>query len=189
MYSFPDQEPIYCSMTSFNCCFLTCKQISQEAGRFSAVQQLSCVQLFVTPWTAAYQASLSITNSQILLKLMYIKLVMPSNHLILCHPLILLPSIFPSIRVCPNESLLHIRWPEFSHWSFPSEISHLFKNISLLFPSLSEFSIVCCDPHSQRLWHSQLSIFHSIIGLLFFVFLFCRKFVLFCFCYCISYTY
>ena len=99
--------------------------------------------------------SLSITNSRSLLKLMPIELVMPSNHFILCHPLLLPTSIFTSIRVFPNESLLHIRWPEFSHWSFPLEFSHLFKNISLLFPSFSKFSTVCCDPHSQRLWHSQ----------------------------------
>ena len=74
-----------------------------------------------TPWTAARQASLSITNSQSLLKLMPIESVMPSNHFILCHPLILLPSIFPSIRVFPNESVLHIRWPKY--WSFSFSIS------------------------------------------------------------------
>ena len=78
--------------------------------QFSSVQSLSCVQLFVTPWTAARQASLSIANYHSLLKLMSIELVMPSNHLILCHPLLLLPSIFPSIRVFSNESAPHIRW-------------------------------------------------------------------------------
>ena len=82
----------------------------------SSVQSLSCVQLFATPWTAACQASLSITNSWSLLKLMSIELVMPSNHLILCHPLLLLPSIFPSNRVFSNESVLCIRWPKC--WSF-----------------------------------------------------------------------
>ena len=76
-----------------------------------AVQSLSHVQLFATPWTAAHQASLSITNSQSLLKLMSIESVMPSNHLVLCHPLLLLLSMFPSIRVFSNESALHIRWP------------------------------------------------------------------------------
>ena len=75
----------------------------------SSVQSLSHVQLFATPWTAASQASLSITNSQSLFKLMSIKLVMPSNYLILCHPLLFLPSIFPSIRVFSNESVLRIR--------------------------------------------------------------------------------
>ena len=79
------------------------------------VQSLSRVQLFATPWTAARQASLSITNCQSLLKLISIESVMPSNHLILCHPLLLLPSIFPSIRVFSNESVLHIRWPR---WTF-----------------------------------------------------------------------
>ena len=88
---------------------------------FSSVQSLSRVQLFATPWTAALQASLSITNSQSLLKLMSIESVMPSVHLILCCPLLLLPSIFPSIRVFSNESVLHIRWPKY--WSFSFSIS------------------------------------------------------------------
>ena len=79
------------------------------------------VQLFETPWTAACQTSLSITDSQGLLKLMPIESVMPSNHLILCHPLLLPPSIFPSIRVFSNESVLHIRWPRY--WSFSFNIS------------------------------------------------------------------
>ena len=79
--------------------------------QFSSVQSLSLVWLFVTPWTAALQASLSITNSWSSLKLMSIESMMPSNHLILCHPLLLLTSIFPSIRVFSNESALHIRWP------------------------------------------------------------------------------
>ena len=86
------------------------------ATKFSSVQSLSRVWLFATPWTAACQASLSITNSQNLLTLMSIELVMPSNHFILCRPLLLLPSIFPSIRVFSNESVLHIRWPKY--WSF-----------------------------------------------------------------------
>ena len=88
---------------------------------FSSVQSLSCVRLFATPRTAARQASLSITNSQSLLKLMSIESVMPSNHLILCHPLLLPPSIFPSIRVFSNESALRIRWPKY--WSFSFNIS------------------------------------------------------------------
>ena len=90
-------------------------------GKFSSVQSLSHVQLFVTPWTVARQVSLSITNSQGLLKLMSIKLVMPSNHLIFCHPLLLPPLIFPSIRVFSNESVLRIRWPKY--WSFSFSIS------------------------------------------------------------------
>ena len=87
----------------------------------SSVQSLSHVRLFVTPWTAAHQASLSITNSRSSLKFMSIKSVMPSSHLILCHPLLLLPSIFPSIRVFSNESALCIRWPKY--WSFVFSIS------------------------------------------------------------------
>ena len=79
---------------------------------FSSVQFFSCVQLFATPWTAAHQASLSFTISWSLLKLLSVQLMMPSNHLILCHPLLLLPSIFPSIGVFSNESVLRIRWPD-----------------------------------------------------------------------------
>ena len=85
------------------------------------VQLLSQVRLFVTPWTAAHQASLSITNSWSLLKLMSIESMMLSNHLILCHPLLLPPSIFPSIRVFSSESAHHIRWPKY--WSFSFSIS------------------------------------------------------------------
>ena len=84
--------------------------------QFSSVRLLICVQLFATPWTAALQASLSITNSWSLLKLISIDSVMPSNHLILCHPLLLMLSIFPSIKVISNESVLCIRWPKY--WSF-----------------------------------------------------------------------
>ena len=89
--------------------------------QFSSVSSLSHVQLFATLWTAAYQAPLSITRSWSLLKLMSIESVMPSNHLILCHPCLLPPSIFPSIRVFSNESVLHIRWPKY--WSFSFKIS------------------------------------------------------------------
>ena len=89
--------------------------------QFSSVQSLSHVQLFMTSWTIARQASLSITNSWSLFKLIFIESVMPSNHLILCCPLLLLPSIFPSIRVFSNESAFHIRWP--NYWSFSFDIS------------------------------------------------------------------
>jgi len=88
---------------------------------FSSVQSLSCVWLFSTSWSSARQAYLSITNSQSLLKLMSIVSVMPSNHLILCHPLLFPPSIVPSIRLFSNESVLHIRWPKY--WSFSFSIS------------------------------------------------------------------
>ena len=89
--------------------------------QFSSVQSLSRAQLFATPWIAAHQASLSITNSQSLLKLMSIQPVMPSSHLILCRPLLLLPPIPPSIRVFSVESALRMRWPKY--WSFSFNIS------------------------------------------------------------------
>ena len=90
----------------------------------SSVQSLSCVWLFATPWTAACQDSLPITNSLSLLKLMSIESVMPSNHLILCHPLLPLPSIFPNIRVFSNESALCIRWPKYRSFSFNISLSN-----------------------------------------------------------------
>ena len=98
--------------------------------QFSTIQSLSPVRLFVTSWTAACQASLSITNSQSLLKLMSTESVMPSNHLILCRPLLLLPSIFPSIRVFSNESVLCIRWPKY--WSFSFNISASYEYSGLI---------------------------------------------------------
>ena len=100
------------------------RMLSVEKGGWpygQSVQSLSRVRLFVTPWTAAHWASLSIINSRSLLKLMFIKSVMPSNHLILCCPLLLPPSIFPSIRVFSSKSVLHIRWPKY--WSFSLSIS------------------------------------------------------------------
>ena len=96
----------------------------------SSVQPLSCFQLFVTPWNAARQASLSITNSWSLLKFISIASVMPSNCLILCHHLLLPPSIFPSIRVFSNELVLHIRWPKY--WSFSFSISPSNENLELI---------------------------------------------------------
>ena len=98
-----------------------CKLHALVSVQFSSVQLLSHVRPFVTPWTAACQAFLSITNSWSLLKLMSIELVMPSNHLILCRPLLLSPSIFPSIKVFSNESALRIKWPKY--WSFSFSIS------------------------------------------------------------------
>ena len=93
----------------------------EEGPQISSMQSLSRVRLFATPWPAARQASLSITSSWSLLKLMSVESVMPSNHLILCHPLLLPPSILPSIRVFSSESILHIRWPKY--WSFSPNIS------------------------------------------------------------------
>ena len=110
----------------------------QSKDQFSSVQLLSCVQLFVTPWIAACQASLSITNSWSSLKLMSIKSVMPSSHLILCRPLFLLPSIPPSVRVFFNEATLHIRWPKY--WSFSFSISPSNEH-----PGLISFKIFSYD--------------------------------------------
>ena len=101
--------------------FKICPNLILPMRQFSSVQSLSHVHLFATPWTAACQASLPINNSRSLLKLISIELVMPSNHLILCCPLLLLLSIFPSIRDFSNESALCIRWPK--HWSFSFNIS------------------------------------------------------------------
>ena len=98
-----------------------------QLERLFSVQSLSCVRLFAIPWTAARQASPSIANSGSLLKLISIELVMPSNHLILCHPLCLPPSIFPSIRVFSNELVLHIRWPKY--FSFSSSPSNEYSGL------------------------------------------------------------
>ena len=104
------------------------------------VQQLSSVQLFVSPWTATYQASLSFTISRSLLKLISIESVMPSNHLILCHPLLLLPSIFHSIRVFANESAFHIRWPKY--WSFSFSITPSNEYSGLIFFRIDWFDLL-----------------------------------------------
>ena len=106
--------------------------------QISSVQWLSRVQLFVTPWTTAHQDSLSITNSRSLLTLISIQSVTPSNHLIFCHSLLLLPSIFPSIRVFSNESALHIRWPK--DWSFSFNISPFNEHSGLI-----SFRMDCLD--------------------------------------------
>jgi len=96
-------------------------ELKESRVQFHSVQSLSPVPLFVTPWTATRQASWSITNSQSLPKPVFMESVTPSNHLMLCHPLLLLPSIFPSIRVLSNEAALPIRWPKY--WSFSFKIS------------------------------------------------------------------
>ena len=101
-----------------NKCSHDTRKVSTYHISFSSVQSLSRVRLFATPWTAAYQVSLSITNSWSLLKLISVESVMPSNRLILCRPLLLLPSIFPSIRVFSNELVLHIRWQKYCSFSF-----------------------------------------------------------------------
>ena len=129
----------------------------------SSVQSLSCVQPFATPWTAARQASLSITNSQILLKLMSIESVMPSSHLILCRPLLLPPSIFPSIRIFPSEMALRIRWPKY--WIFSFSISPSNEYSGLISFRIDWFDLLdvqetlkCIIQHHNSktsvLWHS-----------------------------------
>ena len=116
--------------------------------QFSSVQVLSRVWLFATQWIAACLASLSITKSRCLLRLMSIELVMPSNHLILCHPLLLLPSIFPSIRVTSRESVLHIRW--LKYWSFNFSISPSNEYSGLISFRIDQDWSPCCPSYSQE---------------------------------------
>ena len=146
--------------------------------KISSVQSLSCVQLFVTPWTTARQASLSITNSQVLLKLMSITSVMPSNHLILCCLLLLPPSIFPSIRVFSKEPVFCIRRPKY--WSFSFSISPSNEYSGLIYFRMDWFDLLAVQGslrsllqhHSSKasiLWHSaffmvQLSHPYMTIG-------------------------
>ena len=136
---------------------------------FSSVQSLSRLQLFATPWTVAHQASLSITNSWSLLKLMSNESVMPSNHLILCRPLLLPLSIFPSIRVFSNESSLHIRWPKY--WSFSFKISPSNEHPGLISFRMDRLDLLAVQGtlksflqyHSSKasiLWHSAFFMVH-----------------------------
>ena len=120
--------------------FLDRVELLRFKSQFSSVQLLSSVQLFATPRTAAHQASLSITNTRSLLKLMFIESVMPSNHLILCHPLLLLPSILPSIRVFSNESVLRIRWPKY--WNFSFSISPSNEDLGLISFKIDWFDLL-----------------------------------------------
>ena len=115
---------------------------------------LSHVQLFVTPWTVAHQASLSITISWSLLKLMSIESVMPSNQLILCRPLLLLPSIFPSIRVFSHESVPHIRWSKY--WSFSFSISPSSEYSGLISFRIDWFNILAVEQTLKNLQHNSL---------------------------------
>ena len=126
------------SFITISCLWFLKPLYSHRGEYIVVVQSLSRVWLFVTPWTVAHQASLSFTISWSLLKLMSIESVMPYNHLILCHPLLLLPSIFPSIRVFSNELTLHIRWPK--DWSFSLSIS-----LSNEYSGLVYFRIDCFD--------------------------------------------
>ena len=125
--------------------------------QFSSVQLLSRVWLFVTPWTTAYQASLSITNSRSPSKPMSVESVMPSSHLILCHPLLPLPSIFPSIRVFSNESALRIRWPKY--WSFSFNISPSSEH-----PGLISFRMDWLDLRLSRVFSNTIVQKHQFFG-------------------------
>ena len=129
--------------------------------QFSSVHSLSCVQLFATPRIAARQASLSITNSLSLPKLMSIESVIPSSHLILCHPLLLLPSIFPSIRVCSNESALLFRWPKY--WSFSFNISTSSEHPGLISFKMDRLDLLAVQGTLKSLQHynSKASILQS----------------------------
>ena len=148
---------------------ITSQVASQPAHQalLSSVQSLSHVRLIATPWTAGLQASLSITNSLSSLKLMSVESMMPSNHLILCHPLLLLPSIFPSIRVFSNESVLCIRWPRY--WSFSFSISPSNEHPGLISFSMDWLDLLAVQGtlksllqhHSSKasiLWHSAFLI-------------------------------
>ena len=134
----------------------------------SSVQSLSCVPLFATPWTTAHQASLSFTISQILLKPTSIELVMPSNHLILCRPLLLLPSIFSSIRIFSNELALCIRWPKY--WSFSFSISPSNEYSGLVSFRIDWFDLLAvqgtlkslCQHHSSKASILQCSAFFMV---------------------------
>ena len=156
--------------------------------QFSSVQSLSHVQLFVIAWTAACQASLSITNFRSLLKLMSIKSVMPSNNLILCHPLLLPPSMFPSIRVFSNESVLLIRWPKYSSFSFSISPSNEYSRlISFRMDWLDLLAVQgtlksLLQPHSSKASILQCSAF-------FFLFLYYFICILYCFICILYYLY
>ena len=120
-------DPMDCSLPGSSIHGIFQARVLEWSAIAFSLQSLSHVQLFVTPWTASHQAPLSITNSCSLLKLMSIELVMPSNYLILCCPLLLLPSVFPGIRVFSIESVLHIRWPKY--WSFSFSTSNEYSGL------------------------------------------------------------
>ena len=145
-------------------CNISTLSCLQHTGRnsHSSVQSLSRVQLFAIPWIAAHQAFLSITNSGSLPKLMFIESVVPSNHLMLYHPLLLLPSIFPSIRVFSTESALHIRWPKY--WSFSFSISPSSEYSGLIYFRVDWFNLAVQGTLKHLLQHhsSKASIRPSV---------------------------
>ena len=132
-----------------------------DSVQFSSVQSLSCVRLLATPWIAARQASLSITNSQSSLKFIYIESVMPSSHLILCHPLLFLPPVPPSIRVFSNESTLRMRWPKY--WSFSFSIIPSREHPGLISSPCSprDSQESSLTPQFKIIYSSVLSFLHS----------------------------
>ena len=136
-----------------------------QGVQFSSVQSLSCVWIFGTPWTTPHQASMSITNSKSLLKLMSIKWVMPSNHLILCCPLLLLPSIFPTIRVFSSESVPHTTWPKYWSFSFQWIFRTDFLEDGLVgsFCSPRDSQKSSTTPHFKSINSSALSFLYSPI--------------------------
>ena len=143
-------------MSSISNGYLSCGAVKIIFSKFSmglVVQLLSCVCLFVTPWTAARQASLSFAISWSLLQFMSIESVMPSNHLILCHPLFLLSSVFPSIRVFSNELALCIRWPK--QWSFSISISPSSEYSGLIFFRIDWFDLLAVQRKSLLQHHSS----------------------------------
>ena len=161
---FPLSEPGQCLMDSALLCLVTGSLETHVTGHLSptvlwafvvAFQSVSHVWLFAAPWTAALQASLSLTVSQNLLKFMSIESVMPSNHLILCCPLLLLPSVFASIRVFSNESTVHIRWPKYWNFSFSTSPSNEYSGLSSVridwFCQVSVCSSVLC-PVTTKIW-------------------------------------
>ena len=139
-------KPVYQHITALLSVFL--------GIQFSSVQSLSHVWLFATPWTTAHQASLSVTNSQSLPKLKSIESVMPSNHFILCRPLLLLPSIFPSIRVFSNESTLCIRWPKY--WSFSFNISPYNEHLGLISFRMDWLDLLAVQGTLKSLLHTTV---------------------------------
>ena len=162
-FHFQLRENFLYLLPSFTAC---CKE--KAYFEISSVQSLSHVLLFATPWTAAHQASLSITNFQSLLKLISIELVMPSNYLILCHPLLLPPSIFPSITVFSSESVLHIRWPKC--WSFSFSIIPSNEYSGLISFTIDWFYLLSVQGtlksllqhHSSKASLHQLSVFFIV---------------------------
>ena len=153
-------------MTAFCSLWMLTFQLSYKKNnhsdfQLSLAQSLNRVLLFGAPWTSAWQTFLSITSSQSLLKLMYIESVMPSNHLILCRPVLLLPSIFPSIRVFSNESALLMRWPEY--WSFNFNISPSNEHPGLISFRMDRLDLLTVQGTLKNLQYPQIKSIKSLV--------------------------